>query len=174
MNEDNPYRSPETISPEAASDASLRDEASGRADRSPAVSTHDTVLARYVAATFDNLVAMVLGVLAAKTVVDDQPILQFLTLVATYLAYFLVFEGLISRTPGKLLTGLVVIQFDGARCTWRKSLIRTCFRVLEVNPLLLGAIPAAITIVFSRSHQRIGDKVAGTIVVPTRRVRRNR
>jgi uncharacterized RDD family membrane protein YckC len=132
------------------------------------------VLPRHIAAILDNLVAMVLGVLAAKTVAEDLPIVQLLALVATYLAYYLLFEGLASRTPGKLLTGLVVIQFNGARCTWRQALVRTCFRVLEVNPALLGAIPAAISIVFSRNHQRIGDKVAGTVVVPTYRIRRNR
>jgi uncharacterized RDD family membrane protein YckC len=73
------------------------------------------VLPRHIAAILDNLVAMVLGVLAAKTVAEDLPILQLLALVATYLAYYLLFEGLASRTPGKLLTGLVVIQFNGAR-----------------------------------------------------------
>ncbi|MHB0961523.1 MAG: RDD family protein [Pirellulaceae bacterium] len=140
----------------------------------PAVSTVNTLLPRHLAAIFDNLIAMVLGVLAAKSVAEDLPALQLLALVAAYLAYYLLLEGLTSRTPGKLITGLAVTQFNGARCTWRQSLIRTGFRILEVNPILLGFMPAAVSIVFSRYHQRIGDKVAETIVVPSGRVRKMR
>jgi hypothetical protein len=40
------------------------------------------------------------------------------------------------------------------------------FRLLEVNPLLLGDLPAGISIVSSRDRQRIGDRVAGTVVIP--------
>lgn len=166
MNEINPYASPHAVSPAAASGVSLRAKASGLPDESPAVSTDGTVLPRYIAASLDNLVAMVLGVLVAKAVAEHLQIIQLLAFVGTYLAYYLFFEGVASRTPGKLLTGLVVIQFDGERCTWRQSFIRTCFRLLEVNPALLGAIPAAISIVLSRNHQRLGDKVARTVVVP--------
>jgi uncharacterized RDD family membrane protein YckC len=39
------------------------------------------------------------------------------------------------------------------------------FRLIETNPLLLGAIPAAARIVMTRDKQRFGDKVADTIVV---------
>jgi len=45
-------------------------------------------------------------------------------------------------------------------------------RVLEVNPVLLGAFPAALSVVFSPKHQRFGDKLAGTIVVPPDRLSR--
>lgn len=174
MNDDNPYKSPQTISPALASGASLPAEASDVADGSPAISTDGTVLPRYIAASFDNLVAMVLSILAAKAVAEDLQIFQFLALVGTYLAYYLLFEGLASRTPGKLLTGLVVLQFNGERCTWRQSLVRTGFRVLEVNPVLFGGILAAICIILLRNHQRIGDKVAGTVVVLTNRIQRSR
>jgi uncharacterized RDD family membrane protein YckC len=77
---------------------------------------------------------------------------------------------LFSRTLGKFCMGLIVVQYDGRRCTWRQAIIRTLFRFVEVNPLLLGALPAAISIIGSRHRQRFGDKVARTIVVPARRV----
>lgn len=140
----------------------------------PAVSSVGSVLPRHIAGILDNLVAIVISILAAKSVSDDQPMVQVLALVTAYFAYFLGFEGLISRTPGKLLTGIVVLQFDGSRCTWRQTLIRTVMRVLEVNPLLFGAIPAALSILMSRNHQRFGDKLAGTIVVQSWRIRRQR
>ena len=125
-----------------------------------------------MAAAFDLFVAMAAGVLTAKVLPARQPLLQTAGLAAAFFAYYLLFEALTSRTPGKLLTGLVVVQFNGAPCTWRQSLIRTVYRVLEVNPALFGAIPAALSIVLSKHHQRLGDQAAGTIVVPTRRLRR--
>ena len=178
MNEQNPYKSPEAES--YANAAATKHEAAppelaiASNDPSPAVSTGNTVLPRHMAAILDNLIAMILGVMAAKAINEDLLAVQSLLFVATYLGYYFLFEGFISRTPGKLLTGVMVIQFDGGRCTWRQSLIRTCFRVLEVNPALLGAIPAALSIVLSRHHQRFGDKMARTVVVLSRRVRKQR
>jgi uncharacterized RDD family membrane protein YckC len=38
-------------------------------------------------------------------------------------------------------------------------------RIIEVNPLLFGGIPAGIAVILSRRKQRIGDLLAGTVVV---------
>jgi uncharacterized RDD family membrane protein YckC len=38
-------------------------------------------------------------------------------------------------------------------------------RVIEVNPVLLGALPAGIAIISSDLKQRMGDSLAGTLVV---------
>jgi uncharacterized RDD family membrane protein YckC len=122
----------------------------------------------------DNLIAMILGLVAAKLTSNDFPLLQFLAFVVVYLCYFLITEGLFSRTPGKFLTGLVVVGVYGEPCSWKQAVVRTLFRLLEVNPLLLGAIPAALSVVFSPYHQRFGDKVAETLVVETRELRRYR
>lgn len=163
MNEVNPYQSPEATAPATSPDGDA-----------PTISTTDTIVPRHIAAIIDSIVALVLGVMAAKAVAEDAPLIQSLVFVATYLGYFLLCEGFLARTPGKLLTGLVIVQYDGRRCTWGQTLIRTGFRLLEVNPLLLGAIPAALSIIFSKRHQRFGDRTAGTIVVPARRLRKRR
>lgn len=134
------------------------------------ISTHNTVLPRHIAAILDNVIAMILGVVAAKSVAEDQYALQSAMFVAGYLSYYFIFEAAIARTPGKLLTGLVIVRTDGSRATVRDAAIRTAFRVLEVNPACLGAIPAAVCILRSKHHQRFGDKAAGTIVVPPDRV----
>jgi uncharacterized RDD family membrane protein YckC len=137
------------------------------------LSTVDTVRPRHLAAAMDNVLAMILGVLAAKLIDGSRPILQAVALVVVFLGYYLVSELLVSRTPGKFVTGLVIVQLDGGRCTWRQVLIRTGFRLLEVNPLLLGAIPAALSIIFSEHHQRFGDKAAETLVVYSRVLRQS-
>ena len=138
------------------------------------LSTVDTVRPRHLAAAMDNVLAMVLAVLAAKSVDNSKPILQVTVLVLVFLGYYLVFELLFSRTPGKFVTGLVVVRVDGGRTTWGQVLTRTAFRLLEVNPLLLGGLPAALSILFSRHHQRIGDKVSRTLVVYSRVLRQSR
>jgi uncharacterized RDD family membrane protein YckC len=70
-----------------------------------------------------------------------------------------------SRTLGKYLQRLVVVDPSGGRCGWRRALIRTLLRVMETNPLLFGGIPAEVPILASKRNQRLGDIVAGTLVV---------
>lgn len=171
MNDVNPYEAP-LQECGGCPDAVSQDR--GTVEPIRAISTKNTVMPRYVAALLDNFLALVLAVIAAKSVSNDFPFVQLFALVIVYLAYYLLSEGLMSRTPGKLLTGLVVVRVDGQRCSWRQIVIRTEFRVLEVNPALLGAIPAAVCILFSKRHQRLGDMVAGTIVVPKERVQGSR
>lgn len=135
------------------------------------IPTGNTIMPRHLAAIFDNMLAMVLGVVAAKTLNDENYQLQLVVFVAVYLAYFFLFESAISRTPGKLLTGLVVVRKDGSPISILDAIVRTILRVLEVNPALLGYAPAAISIIFSKNNQRIGDRIVGTIVVPPDRLR---
>ena len=44
--------------------------------------------------------------------------------------------------------------------------VRTGLRLFEVNPLLLGALPAGVAILASSRRQRLGDWLAGTVVAP--------
>ncbi len=140
----------------------------------PAISVGGTIMPRHLAAGFDNLAATMLALGAAVVVPEEYPALVVAIVIGVYLAYYLVSEGLFSTSPAKMVAGLAVVQFNGEPCTWRQSLIRTLFRVLEVNPLLLGGLPAAARIVLSRHRQRFGDRVASTIVVPRCRVTRYR
>jgi formylglycine-generating enzyme required for sulfatase activity/uncharacterized RDD family membrane protein YckC len=79
--------------------------------------------------------------------------------------YFLIGEGLWGRTLGKLLTGMVVVDKSGHPPGIWKSGLRTILRLIEVNPLLVGGIPAAIVVALSQRRQRIGDMLAQTYVV---------
>lgn len=88
-----------------------------------------------------------------------------------YFGYYFIFEWLLSATPGKLLMGLRVRRTDGRRCGALAALIRTLVRLIEANPVFLGGLPAAIIIRFSDRHRRLGDSLAGTVVVPINRTR---
>jgi len=78
-------------------------------------------------------------------------------------AYFVVLEGLWGATLGKLATNLrVVRENDGGRIDWSAAIIRNVLRPIDGMVLyLVGFIAICVT----RKRQRIGDKVAGTIVV---------
>ena len=82
------------------------------------------------------------------------------------IAYFPVSEGLWGRTVGKLVTGLVVVDSKGNRPGLLRATGRTVTRMIEVNPFLLGGLPAGLIVFASKRRQRLGDMLAGTYVIP--------
>jgi uncharacterized RDD family membrane protein YckC len=70
------------------------------------------------------------------------------------------------RTPGKRALGLRVVRADGAPVGPAESLVRNLLRALEVP---FGYAPGVIAIALSPRRQRLGDLVAGTLVVKERR-----
>lgn len=130
----------------------------------------DASKARLIAGFIDDIVAFALMMLAVGLVPEDFPLVKALLFFLVYLAYFIVLEALWSRTLGKFLQGLVVRRLDGSPCDWGAALIRGVLRVIEVNPLLLGGLPAGIAIITTERKQRIGDLLAGTVVVSNKLV----
>lgn len=125
----------------------------------------DASKARLIAVFIDHLIAFALTLLVVAFVPESLPALKAAFFVLVYLGYFVVFEALFSRTLGKLFQGLVVRKLDGSPCDWKAALIRGVLRMVEVNPILLGGLPAALVIISTERKQRIGDILAGTIVV---------
>ena len=80
-------------------------------------------------------------------------------------SYYLLFEGLTGVTVGKLALGIRVVSDNGERPSFLQGVVRTAFRLIEVNPLLLGGLPAFLIVSASKNKQRLGDKLAGTYVV---------
>jgi len=69
------------------------------------------------------------------------------------------------RTPGKKLLGLRVVRRDGSPTGLVESLLRNAARALEV-PLLYA--PGVLCIALTPRHERLGDMLAGTLVVQDR------
>lgn len=94
-----------------------------------------------------------------------------------YIVYFLVDWGYgivletwwSGQTIGKRALGLRVIQESGVRIGFYQAAMRNLVRPFDRFPFfyLVGGTVA----LFSRSHQRLGDMVAGTIVVRERRLK---
>src|SRR3954454_22217255 len=122
---------------------------------------------RYLAAHIDYMLAAIFFFVAAMSLADDRPfqILPAIAGVGAYLGYFFVSESFWGGSPGKLLLGLRVRKLTGERCSIRQIGIRTLLRLIEVNPLLLGGLPACVFIVCTGRRQRVGDLLAGTVVV---------
>jgi uncharacterized RDD family membrane protein YckC len=120
---------------------------------------------RILAFIIDNLLAVVAAFLAVAALNSANPHVSVGALCLTYLGYFFLCEALWSRTPGKYLQGLMVIDPSGGRCGWRRALLRTLLRAAEANPLLFGGLPAGVVILASKRNQRLGDLAAGTLVV---------
>lgn len=76
--------------------------------------------------------------------------------------YYALFEGVLGWTPGKFLTGLRVVQKDGISCGIGRALIRNILRIVDGLGLYLVA---AIFVWCTSKNQRMGDLVAGTLVV---------
>ena|GEM_PF-796192 len=98
-------------------------------------------------------------------------LLFFLLLVVV--GYYLLFEGFTGFTVGKLALRIQVVDEQGRAPGFVKSLIRTSSRLLEINPILLGGLPAGIAVLASRRNQRLGDMGANTFVVLSKDLVRN-
>jgi hypothetical protein len=84
--------------------------------------------------------------------------------------YMIVLEAAWSgQTLGKKAMGLRVIQETGVRVSVHQSLLRNLARPVDRLPLFyfVGGVAA----LFSGSQQRLGDMLAGTIVVRDRRLK---
>jgi uncharacterized RDD family membrane protein YckC len=94
--------------------------------------------------------------------------------------YFLVFEALYGRTLGKRALGIRVVTTAGRPIGWRASALRNILRAADALPLPTSLGPGtmvlallspagAISMALTGRFQRLGDLVAGTMVVVTER-----
>ncbi|HVK52893.1 MAG TPA: RDD family protein [Pseudoxanthomonas sp.] len=79
--------------------------------------------------------------------------------------YFPVMETVLGKTVGKYATFTRVVNLQGDHPSPGQSIIRTLFRLIEVNPLFIGGVPAGLAVLFSQHKQRLGDMVANTFVI---------
>ena len=79
------------------------------------------------------------------------------------LTYYIVMEVQQGGTVGKLVLGLRVVSEGGGTIDWQASIIRNILRIIDGLPgfYLLGAI----LVWTSDKNQRLGDRVANTVVV---------
>jgi uncharacterized RDD family membrane protein YckC len=102
------------------------------------------------------------SVISWTTGVRSVPPTTLAYLVGIAFVYYFVLEWIFASTIGKWLLRLRVVGKDGDPCSLGASLKRNLFRFLDWLPLLY--IVAALCILASHDRQRLGDKVASTMV----------
>ncbi|WP_029247918.1 RDD family protein [Schlesneria paludicola] len=75
-----------------------------------------------------------------------------------------VVEGRTGTTPGKWLLGLRTVRSTLRPCGFARALVRNLMCWCDI-PLFLSPWPAATSLLFSSTCQRLGDRLADTIVV---------
>lgn len=81
-----------------------------------------------------------------------------------YWGYFAVFEAVWKgQTPGKRFAGIRVLKESGRPINAVEATARNLMRAVDGLPVLYGVGIVVMTI--SREHRRLGDYVAGTVVV---------
>ena len=84
-----------------------------------------------------------------------------------YWGYFTLFEAFWNgRTPGKRVAKIRVIQRSGRAIGLFESMARNLIRVIDQIPLIY--VVGVVSMFVTRQHQRLGDLVAGTLVVRDR------
>ena len=79
-----------------------------------------------------------------------------------YIAYFSILEGRTGRTLGKVSLGLRVLSASGLPPSPRAALIRNILRLVDFLP---QGLPGALLMCVERHGRRLGDLLAGTVVV---------
>jgi uncharacterized RDD family membrane protein YckC len=120
-----------------------------------------------------GLVVIVLALTLALNVLGDDIsgvvgvvvglLLTFLFLVGYPAAMETFWNG---RTLGKAAMGLRVVTREGAPVRFRHAAIRAMLGLVEIWAFL--GIPAVVSIIVTRRDQRLGDLVAGTLVLGQR------
>jgi uncharacterized RDD family membrane protein YckC len=94
---------------------------------------------------------------------DYAAAIAIIIVVLLNIGYFVLTEMYSGQTPGKRILGLRVLQENGQSATFLSIIIRNLFRILDFLPTFyfLGSL----VMLFSSKDKRIGDMVAGTIVI---------
>ncbi len=133
---------------------------------------------RFVAMAADTAIQIVVGFVVLLTVILSAPafrtigdraamwavaglIVAFFTI---YYGYFAFFEAIWNgQTPGKRYAQLRVMKDDGRPINAYDAIARNLMRIVDQLPFLYGI--AILSIFVSKQNKRLGDFVAGTVVV---------
>ena len=132
---------------------------------------------RFVAHIFDGLMVLVAYIVIGSLIamqtgdmtedgfaMEGTPALvaMLLTFVVS-LAYFSLLESSSGgRTLGKLIAGIRVADISGGRCSFGQALTRNLLRLVDGFAFYLVGI---VLVVMSDKNQRLGDRIAHTVVI---------
>jgi uncharacterized protein len=122
---------------------------------------------RLGAALLDSLVWLIgLTFFPINVVSNTAAGLFILVFFSAWFNYFAICEWRWGQTIGKNMTGIRVLALDGGRLTWQAAALRNLLRLVDLPLALVGA--DYLIVRGSPLRQRLGDRVAKTIVVRER------
>ena len=114
-----------------------------------------------------SLLTLILTLVAATVTTPLAPFFPAIAILgsfSTMFGYFMVFEALWNgQTPGKRLFGLRVVRDGGYPIGFFAATARNLVRIADFLPIFYGV--GSLSLFFSPEHKRLGDFVAGTIVI---------
>ncbi|HYA33045.1 MAG TPA: RDD family protein [Candidatus Bathyarchaeia archaeon] len=144
------------------------------------VSPYQGVAIRFVAILIDTIIIGLIGAIlsapfnaltafansASGVTFSTASGLGGLVSLAVFLLYFTLLEGRYGQTVGKMAVRIKVVrQADGAPIDYSEAAVRTILRFLDLIPYIVPYLLGAILIWSSEEKQRLGDRVAKTVVV---------
>jgi uncharacterized RDD family membrane protein YckC len=133
---------------------------------------------RFLALLIDSLI---IGLIAAVISAFFFPYWAFLTDAGTFsqhvwsqtpglggttgligLTYYIIMEATRGATFGKMVLNMRVVKVDGSPIGWSESIIRNLLRIVDA---FFGYLVGAILVWNSPLKQRLGDRVAHTVVI---------
>jgi uncharacterized RDD family membrane protein YckC len=131
------------------------------------------IVAGIVDLAVQGLVLVVFAALSAAAALDlssaAEDALGILLLVLVLIAYPVTFETLLrGRTPGKAVMGLRAVRDDGGPIGFRHALVRGLTGAFLERPGITLFFGAVVTSLLNPQGKRLGDLLAGTVVVRER------
>ena len=135
---------------------------------------------RFVAILIDTIIISIIGSIitlplgASTATVNQQtgaisiaPVYWIVVIIELIIAflYFTILEGRYGQTVGKIILKLKVLKADGSPINYKDAGIRTVLRIIDEVPFIVPYLLGAIFIWSSDTKQRLGDRVAHTVVV---------
>jgi len=124
--------------------------------------SYEGVPIRFVAVLIDTIIiAVIAGILA----IPFQSQLSGAVSLLIFLLYFIVLEGAYGQTVGKMAVKIKVVREDGTKINYTDAVVRNVLRLIDLIPYFIPYLLGAILIWTSDMKQRLGDRVAHTVVV---------
>ncbi len=131
------------------------------------------LLAGLLDALLQFLILLVFGALATAVSLDlseaAASAIGVVVLVTVLIVYPVAFETLLrGRTPGKAALGLRVVRDDGGPIGFRQALVRGLVGAVLERPGITVFTAAVVTSLLNEQGKRLGDLLAGTLVLRER------
>jgi uncharacterized RDD family membrane protein YckC len=153
---------------------SIQFQLAGLGSRTAAFLIDQILLMAFNILTLIVLFIIMIGMPSIPYFIAENTLPLAITMIVLFIinwGYFFVYEYFSGgRTLGKKLIGIRVIQENGHSITLLSSFIRNLIRIIDSLPT--GYFLGIIMIFFHSKHKRLGDVVAGTIVVHERKAKR--